>query len=154
GDLGPRLPRRHTLALEGPGRPRPGVVPRARRLPGAVLAPQLVPAPGDDEEGAALRAALPGAAQAHRRGAEASPARAGPPLLGHPARGVRRPAALEGLPQDLGGRGAALRQEARGLSALAAYQPQHAVLVGLAGLAAAPGRRGQARARPLRRDAE
>ena len=69
---------------------RPRLVPRARLPRQAVLAADVVPLSEAGRAGPALRAALPGAAVAHRQGARPPPARAGHHLVGQAARANTR----------------------------------------------------------------
>ena len=110
----------HGLALvEGRG-PRDEAVP----------AHQVVPLPDARREGAALRAAVPGAAAAHRHRARAPSARARHALVGPPAAGVPGAAEVQGLRRAVGRRAREGRRQAAGLPVLAPHRAQHAVRVG------------------------
>ena len=82
------------------------------------------------ERGAALRAPLPGAHQAPRRGARPPPPRDGDRVVGPPAPGVRAAAHVRAVPGHLVGLRARGGARPRRVPVLGPHRPQHAVLVG------------------------
>ena len=86
GDLGRRVPRGERRAHRRQGGARARLVEGARPRDAAVPAHRLVPVPDAGAQGAALRAALPGAAVARRHRARPAAARARHALVGQAAR--------------------------------------------------------------------
>ncbi len=130
GDLGRGVPCGEHRGQRRRACPRARLVEGARALHEALPAPRVVPAADHAEAGPALRAAVPGAADARRHRARPPPARARHALVGHAAPRVPDAARVEGLPGGVGIRDRQGRRPSRGVPVLAADRAQHAVRVG------------------------